>query len=197
MRYQGMDLGLFETALLGSYQLLNAATAILAAMVLGQDSHWEVNLPAIRDGIAQARWPGRLEIVSRSPFVLLDGAHNPQGAEELTRCLRQFFPAADPVLVTGVMHTKDSLGIARILAPCVRDVIVTEPMWTKALPAEEYAQDYTGRIRGEVEICKDQTEALERGLALATAHEAPLVVAGSLYLAGAARTWARGKGWIL
>jgi len=197
LRYQGMDLGQFETSLLGSYQLLNASTAILAAMVLGQGCRWDVNLPSIREGVAQARWPGRLEVVSRAPFVMLDGAHNPQGAEELTRCLRQFFPAGDPVLVTGVMHTKDSLGIARILAPCVSDVVVTEPKWTKALPAEDYAEDYRGRIRGEVVLCKDQTEALEKGLAIACAHDAPLVIAGSLYLAGAARTWAREKGWIL
>jgi len=194
---QGMDLGEFEVSLLGSYQMLNASTAIMTAMVLGQKEEFNIPLSAIREGLAKTRWAGRLEVVNQDPIVILDGAHNPQGAEELTRCLRNFFPAADCVLVTGIMHTKDSLGVSLQLAPYVRDVVVTEPQWTKALPAEEYAQDYMNRVRGEVIVEKDQIAALERGLALARAKNAPMIVAGSLYLAGAARTWAREKGWIL
>lgn len=196
LSYQGMDLGEFSCALLGSFQMLNASTAILAAMVLGQKGDFKIPMEAIRQGIADARWAGRLEVVSREPFVLIDGAHNPQGAEELTRCLRNFFPAGDCVLVTGVMHTKDSLGISRILSNYVRDVVVTEPKWTKALPADDYAQDYIHQVKGQVVVESDQEAALERGLALAQATDSPLIVAGSLYLAGAARTWARGKGWI-
>jgi len=194
MRYQGMNFGNFRLPLLGSYQPLNAATAILAAVVLDQSGVFSMNLDDMRRGIAQTRWPGRLEFISRDPVVLIDGAHNPQGAEELARYLHTLLPARDCVLVTGVMHTKDAFGIARVLARCAGDLVITEPRWEKALPARDYAQDYTGLVRGNLTICPEDEEALEKGLEIARAKGVPLVVAGSLYLAGAARTWARKKG---
>lgn len=76
----------FETRLLGSYQPFNAALALTAADVLCGRG-WAISDEAAASGIASARWPGRFEVVGTSPLTIVDGGHNPQGAEALAASL--------------------------------------------------------------------------------------------------------------
>src|SRR5512140_343823 len=120
-------------ALAGPHQRGNAA---LAAEALRQLDRAGVAVPAgaIARGIATARWPGRLEEVAG---VLLDGAHNPDGAAALAAALRALHPARPVELVFGVLSDKDHAGMLAALAPAVRRLHVVAPATPRARPAAE------------------------------------------------------------
>lgn len=105
--------------LLGVHQPSNALAAVAAARVLGVDDG------AIRTGLARARWPGRLQIIRRAPYVILDGAHNPDGARALAASLRALFGGAAITFVLGIYADKDARGILDALLPLAARVIVT------------------------------------------------------------------------
>ena len=91
--YGGAD---YRTALLGSYQPANAALAIEAVGLL-RGRGWRISDEAVREGIAAARWPGRFEVVAARPLTVVDGGHNPQGAQALADSLADLLGALDPV----------------------------------------------------------------------------------------------------
>ena len=105
--------------LLGLHQPANALAAVAAARVL------EVDAAAMRSGLARVRWPGRLEIVRRDPWLVLDGAHNPDGARALAASLRALFPGGRVTFVLGVYADKDARGILDALAPLATRFVLT------------------------------------------------------------------------
>lgn len=108
-----------QISLLGGHQLANAALAVAAALKLG--------LPeaAIRQGLAAARWPGRLEIVGRQPLTVLDGAHNVAGMQALSAALQQYWPGRPVVAVLGMLADKERAEALRLLLPLVSRAVIT------------------------------------------------------------------------
>lgn len=102
--------------LAGAHQADNAACAVAGLWRL-RDRGWRIPDAAIRRGLARSRWPGRLERVPGSPPLLLDAAHNPDGARTLARYLAATAPAHTTVLVFGAMKDKDYRASLRTLAP--------------------------------------------------------------------------------
>jgi dihydrofolate synthase/folylpolyglutamate synthase len=161
--------------LLGAYQPSNALVAVAAAQVLG------VGEPAIRAGIARARWPGRFEVRRRDRgWLVLDGAHNPAGARALAASLATYFPDAPVTLVFGVLRDKDAPGILQPLLARARRVILT------AFPSPRAA--HPADLRALVPAAREPREAasVAEALTLAGAGETDAVVcvAGSLALIG-------------
>ena len=105
--------------LLGVHQPSNALAAVAAARVLGAGA------AAVRVGLARTRWPGRLQIIRRDPYVVLDGAHNPDGARALASSLRALFGGARITFVLGVYADKDARGILDALLPLAARVVFT------------------------------------------------------------------------
>jgi dihydrofolate synthase / folylpolyglutamate synthase len=141
----------------------------------------------VRDGFAHVTNPGRLEVVSRSPLVVLDGAHNPAGAKALGETLRDAFSAASGrVIVVGLLRGRDPHAMLEALdVGDARLVIVTSPPSPRAMPVDDVAVA-ARRLRASVRVVPDVAEALR--VAEAEADETDLVlVTGSLYLIGAAR----------
>jgi dihydrofolate synthase/folylpolyglutamate synthase len=139
------------------------------------------------ESLAQLTLPGRTEVVGNHPLVVLDGAHNPAGAEVLATTMAEDFAFADEqVLVVGALQGRDPAALLDALrAPAARLVIATEPPTVRALPAAELAAAAHG-MGAEVEVLPDVHDAV--GRALAVAGEDDLVcITGSLYLVGAAR----------
>src|SRR5262249_31444655 len=103
--------------LLGEHQKMNAAVALATVRVLA--SAIPIEDSALRAGLARVHWPGRLQLVKRSPAqqVLLDGAHNVGGAEMLAAALREYFPLQQPSLVLGILRDKDWPRMCEMLAP--------------------------------------------------------------------------------
>nr|MDT0667268.1 cyanophycin synthetase [Micromonospora sp. DSM 115978] len=121
--------GVYEDVFLplhGAHQAHNAACALAAVEAFlggGQD---RLDLEVVRSGFAQADSPGRLEIVRRSPTVVLDGAHNVAGAAALAAALRDAFTFDTLVGVVGMLGDKDVAGILGELEPALSSIVVTQ-----------------------------------------------------------------------
>jgi dihydrofolate synthase/folylpolyglutamate synthase len=189
-------LGRVRVGLRGRHQAANVAVADAVLDALGEAGIARTDAAARRRGYASATWPGRLELLSvDGRDVLLDGAHNPAGAAALATALddlRPFLTDGPLTLVTASMADKDVDGIAGALATAgaMADatVVCTSLDLPRALPAAELAQRWqralpAGRIVAEPE----HRAALHRALSGPAARPGPVVVAGSLYLVGAAR----------
>lgn len=197
--------GLGETrvGLRGRHQAANVAVADAVLDALAEAGIADVGPDARRTGYAEARWPGRLELLTTGSAgatreVLLDGAHNPAGAAVLAQALddlRPFLaggqeqPAVPITLVIGAMADKDIAGIVGALAGSAAldgvRLICTQVGEARALPAEELAARWrVARPVAPIEVVRPPAAALERALAVAPG---PIVVAGSLYLVGEIR----------
>jgi dihydrofolate synthase/folylpolyglutamate synthase len=124
-----------KTNLLGKHQLQNAACALAALEVLEEDGY-DITESAVRKGLKNIFWPGRLEIVSKRPLIVLDCAHNPAGAAVLKRALQREFNYKRLFLILGIMADKDIKGIISTLAPIADTVILTRPKTERAASLE-------------------------------------------------------------
>jgi len=168
-------------ALRGPHQRGNAALAA-AALRLLDGAGVRVGEIAVARGIAEARWPGRLEEIRG---VLLDGAHNPDGAAALAASLPALHPGRPVELVFGVLADKDHRGMLAALAPAVRRLHLAPPASPRARPPSSY-RDLAASLGHQVHEHATCAEAL--ACARAAAGEGGLAcVAGSLYLVGEAR----------
>jgi dihydrofolate synthase/folylpolyglutamate synthase len=170
----------------GAYQGDNAAVALAAV-----ESFFGAPLPLERvvEGMAAVRIPGRLEVVSRKPLCVLDGAHNPAGAQAASDAVDEAFGLVEGrVLVVGLNHGRDPTEMLEALnVGASRLVVACPPPSPRAIPAAEVAAA-AERLGTPAQAVASVAEAVD--LALADASEEELVlVTGSLYVVGAARAW--------
>lgn len=172
-----------EISLGGAHQRVNAALAARAAELLAATGLDALDPDAIRRGAAASRWPGRLERVELGGgrVVLLDAAHNPAGAAALADHLERHF--AGHTLLFGVLRKKNAAAMLERLVPVADRVVLTRPPSERAQPPTDLP------IAGarELEIVDD----LEQALARALERSERVVICGSLYLVGEARTLLR------
>jgi dihydrofolate synthase/folylpolyglutamate synthase len=157
--------------LAGEHQVDNAVTAALALRALGVST----------DGIAEARWPGRIEHVSPNPDIILDGAHNPAGARALAKYLERFYGNRRIWMIYAAMRDKAIDEVAGILFPLASELVLTAPDTPRALRPEAMAE-FAGRGHTEPTV--------EAAIAYARSHAAEedvIVITGSLFLVGEAR----------
>ncbi len=190
MRISGSEISLnglkLHLPLAGEHQILNAWTAFTALHELSKKGFPKAaQASALRSGLESVRFPVRIETVCTDPLTILDGAHNPQGAQTLARALEML--GETPVTgVMGVLSDKDSAGALDALAPRFRRLICVTPDNPRALDAHDLAAraDALG-------LQSSAAHTLEEGLALAQAvaksERGAVVVCGSLYLAAQAR----------
>ncbi len=172
----------------GAHQRSNTAVA-LRALELARQQGIPIPRAAAVEGVAAVRWPGRLETVATHPEIVLDGAHNPPGAEALAEACRELFAGRRIHLVMGVLADKDVDAILRPLAPHATRIIATTPQSPRALPAGHLAMRVPpGPL---VEVIASPTEALQRATETCGVDDLVLVC-GSLYLIGELRAWLRG-----
>jgi dihydrofolate synthase/folylpolyglutamate synthase len=187
-------LGRTAVGLRGRHQAANVAVADAILDALRTAGIADVPDEARRRGYAEARWPGRLELLEvDGRDVLLDGAHNPAGAATLATALDDLRPFLGPgrlTLVTATMADKDVAGISAALAasPTLAGarVIATAIPTPRALPAGRLAAIWSNRLKrtATIETEPDLEAAIDRAL---SGSPGPVVVAGSLYLVGAVR----------
>ena len=132
-RFRVCDLRI-QCPLAGEHQVENALTAVVSLSGLAVDAR------NIETGIAQARWPGRLEHVREHPEVILDGAHNPAGARALAAYIDRFYTHHRLRLIFGTMRDKAVDEISDILFPRAHQVIATAPKQSRALAPEALAE---------------------------------------------------------
>ncbi|MDQ3492494.1 MAG: Mur ligase family protein [Chloroflexota bacterium] len=192
--------GTLRVGLLGRHQAMNAAVAVAVLEALDRKGLAPLEPEALRAGLAAVRWPGRLELLSigrEAVDVVLDGAHNLDGAHALGRALSDLRPllaGGQATLLMGTLGDKDAAGMVRALAGCgalagARVVTTTVPDAPRSLTAAGLAAIWREAVDLEtsVEAIDDPSEALARALAVARAGGGPLICCGSLYLVGAVR----------
>jgi dihydrofolate synthase/folylpolyglutamate synthase len=184
--------GEYWSPLLGRHQLENAASCIAALEILRQRG-FDVPVEAVREGMRNVHWPGRLEILSREPLVVVDGAHNPYSAQVLRQALEDLFPGQRWVLIFGASADKDVAGILKVLLPLSEYVIVTRSDHPRSAAPVELA-DVVAAVGGGAEVSVSMKKSLRRALAVMDPGSGVLV-AGSLHLVADAREeWARYTG---
>ncbi len=177
--------------LLGAHQAANAAQAVAAVEAfLGMKA---LDPDVVREGLAQVRFPGRLELVRRSPSVVLDAAHNPHGARAAAAAVTEAFAFNPLVGVVGVMADKDAEGLLRVFEEIMQQVVITQVASTsRGMPAEELAE-LAASIFGadRVHVAPRLDDAVERAVTLAESGgvgSPGVLVTGSVVLVGEART---------
>jgi len=192
----------------GSYQVVNASLA-LAVLALLRTHGFSLSPAAIRQGLASVRWPGRLEHIclersgravaasvgatdANRVCYLLDGAHNPAGVESLVLTLRQEYEYRRLIVVWGAMLDKDLDHTLPPIAELAAVLLLTRPQGERAATPEQLLAHLDAKIHQRCECIADVEQALRRAEALAADGDL-IVVAGSLYLIGAARRFLVGE----
>ncbi len=165
--------------LIGRHQLDNAATAVATLEVLAERG-FDISRDSITYGMAQVNWPGRLQIVSRRPLIVVDGAHNPDGARKLRESLEQYFDFERAILVIGTSDDKDIAGVVSQLVPLFNKVIVTRAHHPRSIAPAAIAAEFA-RHGVEAQVVDDAPAALSRAVALAGDKDL-ICVAGSLFV---------------
>ena len=170
----------YTPSLLGEYQGKNAAIVIFVCGFINEN--WKkIEKDKVIQGIESTRWEGRLDVVSKNPLILVDGAHNEEGAESLRKYILDF--VSSPVtLVFAVMRDKKIEKLADILFPLAKKVILTRFPYFRAATPEEM-KERVPEFRNSIKCEPDVKEALEAAIQSAGSRGA-VVVAGSIYLAG-------------
>ncbi|HWQ83941.1 MAG TPA: folylpolyglutamate synthase/dihydrofolate synthase family protein [Anaerolineales bacterium] len=173
--------------LLGHHQVENAATAY-AALRVASEHGLPVSVAAIQSGFATVSWPGRFEILSEHPLVLVDSAHNRDSALKLRLALDDYFPGRPVILIFGASEDKDIDGMFAELMPRIRQVVATRSFHPRAISPEALVE-YAHRFGRPASITQSVEEALDLALHLA-GEEALVLAAGSIFVAAGVRdTW--------
>lgn len=172
----------YHTPLLGSHQAMNCSLSASAALYLQEKGLLSNIASAIYEGIAETRWPGRLEVWAGEPILIFDGAHNPSAAEQLARAFKELFADRRAVLVLGVCRDKEVVGMVKALAPIAAVVVATQAEYPRAMPAEELGA-IIAQFSSKVLVEKNLITALEQAKRQSR-KRLPILVTGSFYLIG-------------
>ena len=191
-RYADLFLPLF-----GDHQAQNAAVAIAAVeSFLGDGAQMLVG-DLLAEGLATVTSPGRMQIVGIEPTVLVDAAHNPDGAAAAAAAIRSFFTFEEVCVVLGVLDEKDALGIIRALSPIASRVHVTRSVSPRAIEPDALA-DIVEQVLGDKAVLRFDDAAEAMRSAREWAGEGParaVLVTGSITLVGEAISLAEAEGW--
>jgi len=171
-----------KTRLLGGYQIENAATAIAAVDVL-KDNGVAISTKAIKNGMLNAEWPGRFQIVKTQPLVILDCAHNPDGARALAKSIREL-KSKRVILAIGMLKDKDPQGVAKFLGPLADRVMITMPDTPRACKPEALERAFED-YADEIMIIKEVGSAIDHALT-SSKREDTICITGSIYTVGEA-----------
>lgn len=176
------DLGKITLPLGGLFQAENLATAVAALEVTEEALGLRLPDEAFHSGLAGVCWPGRFQLVSREPPLIIDGAHNPDCAVALRLSLKKSGLKGPLALVAGFCDDKDAATFLKIVAPLFARAWGVAAPSPRALPAEMVCAHM--RAVGLEAVPADVGTALDEARAWATAAGGAVVVCGSLFLAG-------------
>ncbi|MBQ9067462.1 MAG: bifunctional folylpolyglutamate synthase/dihydrofolate synthase [Eggerthellaceae bacterium] len=175
--YKGEE---FDTQLLATYQPANATLAIEALGVL-RDRGWKITDEALHAGIAEAVWPGRFEVMGRDPLVIVDGGHNPQGADVLAQTLRDVLPETKPVFIVGILGDKDYGAMLERVVDLGEAFVCVTPPNPRALSAEDLSHSLLAlKPDANAIVAKDFDDAVSQAYQLA-GQDGAICAFGSLY----------------
>lgn len=174
--------------LAGRHQLENGSVAIKASILALESVSKKFDEELIKRGIANVRWRGRLEIISRDPLIMIDGAHNPGAAETLASFIRENLEGYKIILIIGIMSDKDAEGILKPLLPLMDEIIFTAPKYERAANPYNLSRiaslmGYSSNVTKSIKEAISMAEEISKGVD----KEKPLIlITGSFYTIGEA-----------
>lgn len=182
-----------EISMVGRHQAENLKTALATLEILRKSGAVKLDREALYEGLKRARQPGRFEVISEDPLVIIDGAHNEAGAQALQETMAQHFAGKKILLVAGILADKEIDSIVKFLTKITDHIIVTEPDNPRKLAAEKLAE-HVADFGVAVEVVPDVEAAVHRAKELADGYDV-ILFAGSLYLIGdVRRLWRNERG---
>lgn len=181
LEYRGLMLTL---PFLGVHQIKNAATVLRAVEVL-REKGIQISDQALQNGFEKANIPARMEILSHSPVVLLDGGHNPEGAAALAEVIRKYLSGKKIVAIMGMMADKDIHSALSQIAPLCAQIITLQPENPRSLTSEQLAE-IASEFCPQVEAMHDREQAFRKAWDSA-GREGAVLICGSFFLAGEMR----------
>jgi len=165
-----------KTSLEGNFQNQNASLALETVKILSKK--YKISKKAISEGLSSAKWPGRMEFISKN--IVFDCAHNPAGAKavavEIKKLKKKF---KDVYLILGIMKDKDIKGICNALEPIAKEIIITKPK----IPRAAMPGDIAKFIKKKVVAVRNVEEALEYAK-LKAGKKGLIVLTGSIFTIG-------------
>jgi dihydrofolate synthase/folylpolyglutamate synthase len=185
--FRGADLRALEVALPGDFQINNAAIAaglFLCWLERARPGEPAVRIEAaVREGLREVRWPGRLETIAQDPLTVIDVGHTPDGIRRSLASLQRIYGEQDWVLVAGVSFDKKAGEIAAALAPAFDTIICTAAHHKGGDPAALASAIREVHPHARIEIAATIEEAFRKSHALARSQNRRLYVAGGLFTA--------------
>lgn len=182
-----------EISMVGRHQAENLKTALATLEILRKSGAVKLDREALYEGLKRARQPGRFEVISEDPLVIIDGAHNEAGAQALQETMAQHFAGKKILLVVGILADKEIDSIVKFLTKITDHIIVTEPDNPRKLAAEKLAE-HVAEFGAAAEVVSDVEAAVHRAKELADGYDV-ILFAGSLYLIGdVRRLWRNERG---
>lgn len=171
--------------LVGAYQMNNAAVVLETVEVLRQRG-WNISDEAVRQGLADTRWPARFEVLRRDPVFIVDGGHNPHGIRATAESLRRLFPGRKITFVTGVMADKDVEHILGLIVPLADQFFTVRPDNPRAMDAGELAARIEA-MGAKATACASVQDGVDRAIQAEGPHGVACAL-GSLYMSGEVRS---------
>jgi len=170
-----------KTPLLGNHQIENMALAVSAAISLGKKG-FDVTREGLYGGMESVFWPCRFQILKKDPFIVIDGAHNPDGIKTLSATLREVFPCRKFCFLVGILKDKDWRKMLNLLLTGnnVDEIVFTKPDNERALDPALLADHARAKKRGYARIIPSPRKAME----YLKRNGKDWCICGSLYLCG-------------
>jgi len=166
-------------ALSGYHQIRNACMALCAyETIVGNKANWNT----VNEGLTTVKWPGRMEVVSQEPLVILDGAHNTMAVQHLAKYLKSIVKDRSLTLIVSVLNDKSYETMLNKILKLTSSVVVTQTKIDRSI-APEILRDYIQKLLPDVKIIPDVSEAYFESIRNANAKDI-ICVTGSLYLIG-------------
>ncbi|MCH5300077.1 MAG: bifunctional folylpolyglutamate synthase/dihydrofolate synthase [Ruminococcus sp.] len=189
LKYNNLELTLYLT---GLHQIENAKTALTVLENLRCKRILKIDDTSLVKGFKKAVNPARLEIISKNPLILLDGAHNPNGIEALKKSLDFYIKGKKKICILGMLRDKDSLSSIKLLENTFDEVVTVPINNPRALNEIELYSKCLGHFK-KVTPKKDIFSAFDYAYNKAKEKNLALVICGSLYLSGEIRPYALEK----
>lgn len=174
-----------EIAMIGEHQVRNAMAALTAVTLMMQEDKVKLTDDAIYKGMKKAKQIGRFEIMKKDPYVIIDGAHNPDGARALRETIAKQFPEKKILMVVGVLADKDVDSIVEIFGGVTKDFVATEPDNPRKMVAKDLAARLTA-CGGRCITLRNPKDAVNMAKECYNNYDL-VIFAGSLYLIGEIR----------
>jgi len=183
-RSESLTLDDLSLSMAGSHQIKNASLGVAVVEELIARG-FDITVDAIRQGIAETRFPGRFELLAENPDVIIDGAHTPEGMRMLKSTLRRLYPGVRPLLLLGMLRDKNYRDLLSIIAGTAKEVVCVPPQSNRAADPEELAAAVR-ELGVPASSCGDIEEGFRK--LKERAHKSDVIVAaGSLYMIGPVR----------